>query len=138
MPAAADRSAVAQEWLSRAEDDLVIGRHALTLGAACPTAAVCYHAQQCVEKSLKAMLVAEGRAFPFVHDLRRLRGLLREGTGPDLDESDEERLTLYETAGRYPGFEIPDLAQAESAIALAAQVLAWATKSLEAPSDTAT
>ncbi len=135
MPAGDDHLAVAGEWLRRAQDDLVIGRHALTLGKDCPAGAVCYHAQQCVEKCLKALLVSQGQPFPFVHDLRRLRELLRPGAAPAIDEADEERLTLYETAGRYPGFEAPNLSEAESAIALAGRVVDWTAGLLRAEPD---
>ncbi len=37
-----------------------------------PTDTVCFHAQQCVEKYLKAVLVSEAIDFPKTHDLEEL------------------------------------------------------------------
>jgi HEPN domain-containing protein len=42
-----------------------------------------FHAQQMVEKLLKAVLVAAGRSYPLTHDLDRLIGLVAE-TGKDM------------------------------------------------------
>ena len=42
-----------------------------------------FHAQQMVEKLLKALLVAAGRSYPLTHDLDRLIGLVAE-TGKDM------------------------------------------------------
>jgi hypothetical protein len=50
MPAADPIVAVLREWLAKADNDLLTAAHTLTLGAACPTDTVCFHAQPCVEK----------------------------------------------------------------------------------------
>lgn len=51
----ADRTGlVAAEWVAKAEEDLKTAAHTLKLGRSCPTATVCFHAQQSVEKYLKA------------------------------------------------------------------------------------
>ena len=39
--------------------------------------AVCFHAQQCIEKLLKAILIAEGKMPPRTHDLTVLDSMLR-------------------------------------------------------------
>ena len=44
----------------------------LKLGAAGPTDTVCFHAQQCVEKYLKALLVLHGIEFERVHQISAL------------------------------------------------------------------
>lgn len=44
----------------QAKNDLTNAAHVLKLAAACPTDTVCFHAQQCVEKYLKALLVLDG------------------------------------------------------------------------------
>jgi HEPN domain-containing protein len=43
----------------------------------CFTDTVCFHAQQCVEKYLKAFLVLEGIDFPKTHDIGKISALLR-------------------------------------------------------------
>ena len=37
--------AVIREWLAKADNDLKTAAHTLTLGADCPTDAVCFHVQ---------------------------------------------------------------------------------------------
>jgi HEPN domain-containing protein len=69
MPDREKLIAVCAEWLAKAENDLTNAAHTLKLGASCPTDTVCFHAQQCVEKYLKALLVVEGIDFPKTHDL---------------------------------------------------------------------
>ncbi|MCH7720261.1 MAG: HEPN domain-containing protein, partial [Planctomycetes bacterium] len=66
--------------------------------------AVCYHAQQCVEKLMKAVLVHRGVVPPKVHDLLHLAKLLRDAL-PSWDWSREDLrwLTRAGTAFRYPG-----------------------------------
>lgn len=44
-------------WIKKAEGDLKTAEHALTLKERCPFDTVCFHAQQCAEKYLKALLV---------------------------------------------------------------------------------
>jgi HEPN domain-containing protein len=43
--------------------------HTLTLRQDSPTDTVCFHAQQCVEKHLKALLVLRAIVFPKTHDI---------------------------------------------------------------------
>jgi HEPN domain-containing protein len=56
MPEPISAARVAAEWVKKAEDDLKTAAHTLKLGKTCPTNTVCFHAQQCVEKYLKAYL----------------------------------------------------------------------------------
>lgn len=67
---------VVREWVAKAENDLKTAAHTLKLGKDCPTDTVCFHAQQCVEKYLKALLVWKGIDFPKTHDLEKLIGML--------------------------------------------------------------
>jgi HEPN domain-containing protein len=53
-----------REWVTKAENDLKNAAHTIKLGERCPTDSVCLHAQQCVEKYVKAVLVLEGTDFP--------------------------------------------------------------------------
>lgn len=48
--------AIARDWVQKAENDLKNAAHTLRMGKACPTDTVCFHAQQCVEKSLLSKL----------------------------------------------------------------------------------
>lgn len=122
MPEAEQRIAVCREWLLKADNDLANAAHTLKLGAGCPTDTVCFHAQQCVEKYLKAALVWEGIDFPKTHDLERLLALVPAETRPDLTDEEQARLTEYATGARYPGWEEISLAAARRAVAVARRV----------------
>jgi HEPN domain-containing protein len=63
-------------WVVKADNDLKNAAHTLKLGADCPTDTACFHAQQCVEKYIKALLVFRATPFPRTHDIRTLRALL--------------------------------------------------------------
>ena len=59
-------------WIKKAESDLKTAEHILTLEEDCPFDTVCFHAQQCAEKYLKALLVYRSIDFPKTHDIRLL------------------------------------------------------------------
>lgn len=57
-----------QVWVVRAEEDYTLCRSALRRKVPLLYGAT-FHAQQCVEKYLKALLVAHGHVFPRTHDV---------------------------------------------------------------------
>jgi HEPN domain-containing protein len=122
MPDREQRIVVCKEWLLKADNDLANAAHTLKLGVSCPTDTVCFHAQQCVEKYLKAVLVLEGIDFPKTHDLEKLLSLVPAESRPDLSDEDQARLTEYATGARYPGWEEVSLAAARRAVAVARRV----------------
>jgi HEPN domain-containing protein len=123
---------VAGEWVIKAEHDLTTAVHTLKLGADCPTDTVCFHAQQCVEKYLKALLVVAGMDFPKTHDTEALLALLPIKARPMIAYDDQARLTLYAIASRYPGAPDISYAEARAAVALARQVRAEVRRRLPA------
>ena len=48
---------VLREWLVKAENDLTAASQILKMGKAAPMDTICFHAQQCLEKYIKAILV---------------------------------------------------------------------------------
>jgi len=72
MPAADEILSVVMEWVAKAENDLVNAARVLRTPKGCPTDTVCFHAQQCIEKYLKAYLASKKRDFPKTHDIRLL------------------------------------------------------------------
>ncbi len=111
------------EWAQKAENDLVTATHVLKLGERCPTDTVCFHAQQCVEKYLKALLVHHELDFPRSHDLRSLLARLPLSARPDLTPEEQETLTRYATVTRYPGdYEAMILTEARLAVRIARRV----------------
>jgi len=62
----------ANEWLRFADEDFRLAEHAFALASSVPYRLIAYHAQQCVEKSLKAYLVYQDIDFPFTHNIGKL------------------------------------------------------------------
>ena len=123
MPGREQIIAVVRQWIEKAENDLKNAEHVLTLGEDGPTDTVCFHAQQLVEKYLKALLAWEQIDFPKTHDIEKLISLLPETLRPELLKAEQNLLTAYATVIRYPGFDEPiTLADARAAVELARRV----------------
>jgi HEPN domain-containing protein len=113
---------VVREWLVKAENDLKAAAHVLKLKEDCPTDVVCFHAQQCVEKYLKAVLVFRLVDFPKTHDLAEIIALLPKGDRPDLNQDELRKFSQYAVAIRYPGLGELPLTEARRAVALARRI----------------
>ncbi len=102
-------------WAERAEEDYTMAQSALRRKRAL-TASATFHSQQCAEKYLKAILVAQNQPFPKTHDLRLLNALCRDvGVLAELDASLLDSLSYFAIHARYPGSE-PTVEQAHSAM----------------------
>jgi HEPN domain-containing protein len=131
MHAGRDVIAVVREWVAKAENDLTNAVHTLKLGPDCPTDTVCFHAQQCVGKYMKAALVLNGISFPRIHNIEELIALMPERARPDITAEDQERLTDFATVSRYPGTYDPiTLAEARRVVNVARHVRAHMRKAL--------
>ena len=131
MPADEKTMAVVKEWMAKAENDLKSAAYLLKVKD-CPTDTVCFHAQQCVEKYLKALLVARGLEFSKTHDLGELIILIPARVRPHLDDREQDRLTDYATVTRYPGdYEPISLSEARQAVKIARRVRREVRKILE-------
>ena len=123
---------VIQAWMQRARSDLQLGRVALRSKGVLPEDA-CFHAQQCAEKALKALLLRLGVDFPKTHAIDVLLDLLK-ASGDEIPAGVDEAfaLTEYAVQARYPGEWQPvTQAEARRAIDLAALVLTWVEERLE-------
>ena len=67
------------EWLNRARSNLTRAKARLE-GVYLED--LCFDAQQAAEKAIKALLIARGVEFPYVHDLSRLLTVLVEPVEP--------------------------------------------------------
>ena len=85
--------AVARQWVAKAENDLKNAAHTVKLKTDCPTDTVCFHAQQCVEKYLKALLVLNGIDFSRTHQISFLLALVPAPVRPTLTQEEQDRLT---------------------------------------------
>lgn len=122
MPGSDEVLDVVREWVTKADNDLLTAAHTIKLGKECPTDTVCYHAQQCVEKYLKAILVQKGVDFPKTHDLEWLTALVPPDARPTFSVEEQATLTEYATGARYPGWDKISLVDARRAVALARRV----------------
>ncbi len=109
------------KWITKAENDLKTAKDELaTTNPATDT--VCFHAQQTVEKYLKAFLVKKGKRFRKTHDIAELIEICREVDEEFslLYEMKADKLTRYAIEVRYPDdFYIPSRKEAEEAYQIA-------------------
>ena len=118
------------EWIRLAKDNLDTAR----LGTALVSLEIlCFHAQQAVEKALKAVLVDRSTDFPYTHDIEELLATLEESGVPCPVASPEaNRLTRYAVLTRYPGLaEAVTVEEYQSALLLAERILEWANDQIE-------
>ena len=122
MPERNAEISVVREWVAKAESDLRAAVYLLEPRVEQPTEAICFHAQQCAEKYVKALLVLRSTDFPRTHDLEKLTALLPAALRPRLTIEEQRRLIGYATVARYPGSgEIP-ITEARRAVAMARRV----------------
>ena len=97
------KQALVDEWLRKAEDDIrvidLLNREDPQL-----VNPMAFHAQQAVEKLLKAVLTWHQIPFPKTHDIERLLVLVASAA-PELADglSEASMLTVYGVESRYPG-----------------------------------
>ena len=114
---------VVNEWVDKAENDYKNAAYTLEMGDECPTDTVCFHAQQCIEKYLKALLTYKDISFPKTHDIEALVVSLPNSLRPNLNDKDQSRLADYATVTRYPGdYEIISLSEARKAVVMARRI----------------
>ena len=95
---------ITREWVTKAEGDCDVVTTLLRSRKRSRYDAICFHAQQCAEKYLKAYLTEQGQPFPKTHDLTALLALALPTqakwstlAGPLSD------LSAFAVLPRYPG-----------------------------------
>lgn len=92
------------EWVEKAEGDYLTLMREMRARKKHNYDGACFHAQQCAEKYMKALLQESGRPFPKSPDLDDLMKLLLPiDAAWALLQSDLQKLTLYAVRIRYPG-----------------------------------
>ncbi|MBI4762313.1 MAG: HEPN domain-containing protein [Chloroflexota bacterium] len=105
-------------WAEKAEEDFALAQTALKRKKPFITGA-CFHAQQCAEKYMKALLVSRKKGFPMTHDLLVLNDLCSQaGIFLEIEPKLLNSLTDYAVRTRYPG-EGPTMEDAKEAMATA-------------------
>ncbi len=91
-------------------------------------ATVCFHAQQAIEKSLKAILFIHQIEARRTHDLVQLAQLLRQyGVEPPATDEQMSRLNPFAVMLRYDDMEI-DIISKHEAASLVWLIYSWAEK----------
>ena len=121
-----------KNWISKADNDLKVSKNEIKVNEPV-TDAICFHAQQCVEKYLKAFLVFNNKSFRKTHNIAEILQLCIkvDADFKTLEEINVHELTIYATELRYPEFfHIPTVEEAEEAIYLAEKVKEFVLKKL--------
>ena len=118
------------EWIEKAEGDFATAGRELRARKNPNYDAACFHAQQCAEKYLKAILQELSIPFGRTHNLIALLDLLlpRDGAWTDARRH-LDALTVYAVSVRYPG-ESVDKSSAREAVQHATVVRSRARRSL--------
>lgn len=130
-----ERIRTIRSWVLKAENDFKNAEHTLRMRPdECPYDTVCFHAQQTVEKYLKALLVSEAIDFPKTHDIGELVDLLPTSLKPPLNIEEQDKLSEYAIAGRYPeDIETITADEASEVMAAARRARDWARTLLPPP-----
>ncbi len=125
MPPEEQRADAPLRWLENARADLALAGVSLPPGGLYEH--LCFHAQQAVEKSLKAVLLQLGIEFPFTHNLQALLDRLPSWLEVPPQVLEAVILNPYAVATRYPG-ELETVTESDhrDAMRLAEAVTTWA------------
>ena len=126
MPRDPNEVGTPHDWLKRAKSNLIRARQPKPEEVLWED--LCFDTQQAAEKALKAVLLARGIPFRFVHDIAELLTLL-ENQGVILSEEIKAsaELTDYSVESRYPGpFEPVTEEEFNRALKIAETVVVWA------------
>jgi HEPN domain-containing protein len=109
-------------WIQKAENDLKTAKDELnTENPAKDT--ICFHAQQCAEKYLKAFLVYHEIEFEKTHVLEDLIALAAQIDNSFIKLIEfAKKLTPYAVEIRYPLFEEPTMEETQEAIKIAEEI----------------
>jgi len=110
------------EWIAKAEGDFVTAGRELRARKAPNYDAACFHSQQCAEKYFKAVLQANEKHIPKIHNLIELMALcLQIDPSFEMLRADLIVLERFSVRVRYPGV-IAEKDEAQSAY-IAAKVV---------------
>ena len=118
------------EWVAKAEGDFLTAGRELRARKSPNYDAVCFHAQQCAEKYLKAVLQESERNIPKIHNLIELMLLCEEiDSSFEMLRADLVIMERYSVQLRYPG-NFAEKEDAQAAYAAAATPRKFAKQKL--------
>lgn len=103
-----DQEEYLKNWLFRAKEDIAVIDSLFNTDPVLYASTICFHAQQSVEKLLKAYLIHHNVDFPGTHDVDYLLQECKKIDSKDFD-IDPGSLSDFSVSIRYPDdFYIPD------------------------------
>lgn len=132
-----ERIKLVKLWIKKAGNDLITAVSSLNIKPEPPFDTICFHAQQCAEKYLKAFLVFHNIEFEKTHDLGELTSLAAkvDKTFFNIIELGE-KLTDYAVDIRYPLLlEEPTENEAKEAIEGAIKIKEFVSERLPVKSE---
>ena len=122
-------------WISKAEGDWKVVLRESQVADSSAYNAVCFHAQQCIKKYLKARLVVADIAFKKTHDLLVLyEDIVLIEPHWDFMHGDLGDVSAYAVALRYPGLDASEQ-EAKHAIEFCAVVRKTVREALDLSND---
>ena len=123
LPVPEPVSRVVAQWVQKADADFLSALQLLRARDARVAGSICFHAQQRVEKYLKARLVLLGVDFAKTHSIKALMALLPSDATPELTAGKQSLLTDYAVGSRYPSdYDGSTLFEARNAVRIARRV----------------
>ena len=122
-----------KKWLLLADGDLKTAKDEFDTENPV-TNTICFHAQQCVEKYLKAFLTFVQEPFGKTHDIAHLIELCKrhDSTFENLYSLKAHKLTRYAVIIRYPDeFYVPSMQEAKHSIEIAEEVKNFVSKKMK-------
>ncbi|MBS6721813.1 MAG: HEPN domain-containing protein [Clostridiales bacterium] len=119
----------ARKWMYMARQDYGVSQHLFNTYYPKPLEIICYHCQQAAEKSIKAVILAQGApgGMPKSHDLSFLLNQIKNYVVIDEKYYDyADILNPYGVVVRYPSELNLVERNAEKAIEYAGEIIAWA------------
>ena len=94
--------AEAGRWINLAERDYAVAAHLNEVFVPLPVEIICFHSQQAVEKSLKAVLAYYEDKIPKTHDITNIQTLCKVHTDKiHIDDETAETITDFAVITRY-------------------------------------
>ncbi|MCC9075340.1 HEPN domain-containing protein [Litorilinea aerophila] len=128
-----------ERWFLFARQDLRMAELAMVEGI---YNQVCFHCQQCAEKAVKGLLIFQGQKPPRTHRLTDLLGLLDPNPLAEI-ALEVQLLDRFYIPTRYPDAlpgvlseGLPDVQDAQEALAVARHMLTLIDQSIESPPST--
>ena len=121
-----------KDWLKRARSNLAVAAAGKTSEEVLYED-LCFHCQQSVEKSIKALLISIDKEFPPTHSIARLLKLVSEA-GIRVSEKIKKAIDLtdYAVKMRYPGEQEPATSREyDQALKMATEVYTWVANLIE-------